>query len=77
MLGGRDANDQIMTGRKIVGCVEGDAKVKQFIPTLIALYQDGRFPFDRLIEKYPFDKINEAVKDLHDGKVMKPVLMLG
>ena len=71
-----DANDQIMTGRKIVGCVEGDAKVKQFIPTLVKLYEDGRFPFDRLIEKYPFEKINDAVKDLHDGKVMKPVLML-
>ena len=71
-----DANDQIMTGRKIVGCVEGDAKVKQFIPTLVKLHEDGRFPFDRLIEKYPFEKINDAVKDLHDGKVMKPVLML-
>ena len=71
-----DANEQILSGRKIVGCVEGDAKVKQFIPTLVKLHAEGRFPFDRLIEKYPFEKINEAVKDLHDGKVMKPVLML-
>ena len=69
-----DANEQILSGRKIVGCVEGDAKVKQFIPELVHLYERGLFPFDRLIERYPFDKINEAVKDLHDGKVFKPVL---
>ena len=71
-----DANDQIMTGRRIVGCVEGDAKVKQFIPELVEFYRQGRFPFDRLVKRYPFDKINEAVADLHDGKVLKPILEL-
>lgn len=69
-----DANEQILSGRKIVGCVEGDAKVKQFIPELVHLYERGLFPFDRLIERYPFDQINQAAKDLHDGKVFKPVL---
>ena len=69
-----DANEQILSGRKIVGCVEGDAKVKQFIPELVRLHQRGLFPFDRLVKRYPFDKINEAVKDLHDGKVFKPIL---
>ncbi|GAB5352663.1 NAD(P)-dependent alcohol dehydrogenase [Qipengyuania sp. 483] len=69
-----DANDQILSGRKIVGCVEGDAKVKQFIPELVRLYQRGLFPFDKLVKRYPFNKINEAVQDLHDGKVFKPIL---
>ena len=72
-----DANEQILTGRKIVGCVEGDSKVKQFIPTLVDLYQKGQFPFDRLVKRYPFDKINDAVADLHDGKVFKPILEMG
>ncbi|MDG5746928.1 NAD(P)-dependent alcohol dehydrogenase [Qipengyuania sp. XHP0207] len=72
-----DANEQILSGRKIVGCVEGDAKVKQFIPTLVELYRQGRFPFDRLVERYPFEKINDAVADLHDGRVLKPILEMG
>ena len=72
-----DANEQILSGRKIVGCVEGDSKVKQFIPTLVDLYLKGQFPFDRLVKRYPFDKINEAVADLHDGTVFKPVLEMG
>ncbi|WP_271077263.1 NAD(P)-dependent alcohol dehydrogenase [Aurantiacibacter sp. MUD61] len=69
-----DANEQILSGRKIVGCVEGDSKVKQFIPELVRMYEQGRFPFDRLVKRYPFDKINEAVADLENGKVFKPIL---
>ena len=72
-----DANEQILSGRKIVGCVEGDSKVKQFIPTLVDLYLKEQFPFDRLVKRYPFDKINEAVADLHHGKVFKPILEMG
>ena len=72
-----DANEQILSGRKIVGCVEGDAKVKQFIPTLVEFHRQGRFPFDRLVKRYSFARINEAVADLHDGKVLKPILEMG
>ena len=72
-----DANEQILSGRKIVGCVEGDSKVKQFIPELVRLHLQDRFPFDRLVKRYSFDDINQAVKDLHDGKVMKPILEMG
>ena len=72
-----DANEQILSGRKIVGCVEGDAKVKQFIPTLVDLHLQGRFPFDKLVKRYPFEKINEAVAHLHEGKVLKPILEFG
>ena len=72
-----DANEQILSGRKIVGCVEGDSKVKQFIPELVRLHLQDRFPFDRLAKRYSFDDINQAVKDLHDGKVMKPILEMG
>jgi len=69
-----DANDMILSGRKVIGVVEGDSVVKVYIPRLIELYQQGRFPFDKLIKFYKFKDINKAVKDMHDGKVIKPVL---
>ncbi|NHF59162.1 NAD(P)-dependent alcohol dehydrogenase [Flavobacteriaceae bacterium TP-CH-4] len=69
-----DANELINTGKKVVGVVEGDSTVKIFIPRLIALYQQGRFPFDELVQYYPFDNINEAVADMEEGKVIKPIL---
>ena len=61
-------------GRGIRGIVEGDSKPDVFIPELIKLYQQGRFPFDRLITYYPFENINEAIEDCQAGKVIKPVL---
>jgi aryl-alcohol dehydrogenase len=48
-----------------------------FIPQLIKLYQQGKFPFDRLIKFYKFKDINRAMKDSLSGKTIKPVLCMG
>jgi aryl-alcohol dehydrogenase len=68
--------DLIMNGRTIKGVLGGDAIQDQFIPELITLYQQGKFPFDRMITYYPFDEINKAVEDMEKGLVVKPVLRL-
>ena len=65
------------SGRKFRGIVEGDATPQVFIPILIDLYKQGRFPFDKLITFYPFERINDAVHDSETGKVVKPVLLMG
>ncbi|MFA1541447.1 NAD(P)-dependent alcohol dehydrogenase [Actinomadura monticuli] len=69
-----DANLLLM-GRTVKGIIEGDAVPHTFIPTMIELWRQGRFPFDRLITAYPLDKINEAEADTTSGKVVKPVLI--
>jgi len=66
--------DTIMNGRTVRGIIEGDSIPDLFIPRLIELYSQGRFPFDRLITFYPFDDINKAVEDMEKGRVIKPVL---
>jgi aryl-alcohol dehydrogenase len=68
--------DAIMNGRTVKGIIEGDAIPDLFIPKLIELYRQGRFPFDRLIKYYPFDQINQAVEDMEQGRVIKPVLRM-
>jgi aryl-alcohol dehydrogenase len=68
--------DLIMNGRTVMGILGGDAIADLFIPKLIELYRQGRFPFDRLITFYPFDDIQQAVEDMEAGKVIKPVLRL-
>lgn len=68
--------DLLMNGRTVKGIIEGDAIPDLFIPKLIELYRQGRFPFDRLITFYPFDEINQAVEDMEKGRVIKPVLRL-
>jgi aryl-alcohol dehydrogenase len=66
--------DRIMNGRTVRGIIEGDSIPDLFIPKLIELYTQGRFPFDRLIKFYPFDDINKAVEDMEKGSVIKPIL---
>ena len=66
--------DLIMNGRTVRGIIEGDAIPDLFIPKLIELYRQGRFPFDKIMKFYPFKEINKAVEDMEQGRVIKPVL---
>jgi aryl-alcohol dehydrogenase len=62
--------------KSLIGIVEGDAIPKLFIPKLIDYYREGRFPFDKLIKFYPFEEINTAFKESHEGKCIKAVLTM-
>ncbi|PSH02719.1 MAG: NAD(P)-dependent alcohol dehydrogenase [Acidobacteria bacterium] len=61
-------------GHVIQGFIEGHGVPQLFIPQLVDLYMQGRFPFDKLMTFYPLEKINDAVQDQHDGKIIKAVL---
>jgi aryl-alcohol dehydrogenase len=68
--------EQLMNGRTVRGILAGDSNSDLFIPKLLDLYSQGRFPFDRMITYYPFEDINKAVDDMLQGKVIKPVLKM-
>lgn len=57
------------------GILEGDSDPDVFIPQLMNLYVEGRFPFDRLITRYPLAEINRAVDEQKRGLCVKPVLL--
>ena len=64
----------LLQGRKVRGIIQGDSNPDEFIPHLIELHLQGRFPFDRLITRYPFEDINTALADMRAGAIIKPVL---
>jgi aryl-alcohol dehydrogenase len=47
-------------GKSIRGIIQGDSVPELFIPHLIDLHCQGRFPFDRLIKFFDIDEINQA-----------------
>lgn len=61
-------------GRKLFGIVEGEAKSDAFIPEMIQWFQNGKFPFDKLIRFYPYTEINQAIEDTKSGAAIKPVV---
>ncbi|MBI4693930.1 MAG: NAD(P)-dependent alcohol dehydrogenase [Gammaproteobacteria bacterium] len=64
----------LVLGLRVKGITEGDVDPARFIPQLVELHLAGRFPFDRLIGKYPLCDINRAIADQHAGRCVKPVL---
>lgn len=64
----------MLNGRRYVGVTEGDSIPQVFLPALVELVRQGRMPLEKLIRRYPFDRINEATTAIASGQVVKPVL---
>lgn len=69
----------VCEARSLIDIDEGDAVPKHFIPAsycvkgIIAYYEAGKFPFDKIAKFYDFKDPNQAFGDSHKGKVIKPV----
>ncbi|MCQ1993833.1 NAD(P)-dependent alcohol dehydrogenase [Arthrobacter sp. zg-Y1171] len=64
----------MLNGRQILGITEGDSNPQLFLPALVDLVQQGRFPLEKMITRYSFRDINEAAAAAKSGSVLKPVL---
>lgn len=65
----------ILFGRTVRGIIEGDSIPDIFIPQLVELWRQGRFPFDRLVTCFPLSRIEEAAQASERGEVLKAVLL--
>lgn len=70
------ATRHLLSGRTVTGIMEGNSVTSVFIPQLIELHRQGRFPFDELITTFPLAQINEAEAASTSGSVIKPVLLM-
>jgi aryl-alcohol dehydrogenase len=67
----------IMGGRKVEGNLEGDVVPDRFIPYLIDLNRQGRFPFESFVTAVgDLSMINDAVGATQTGDIVKAVLTL-
>jgi aryl-alcohol dehydrogenase len=83
LIGGAPAGaeftlDHISTlwGKRIVGILGGSGLSSQLIPTVMDLFAQGRFPFDRLVEFFDFADVEKALDASYAGTVVKPILRL-
>ena len=63
-------------GRKLQGILGGDAAPQFAIPLLAEYYRQGRFPIDRLVHFYPFNKLADAFRDMEHGETVKAILRM-
>ena len=67
----KDCND----GRQITFVRMGNVDGEIIIPLMADMYKRGMFPYDELLTFYKFEDVNQALKDHHEGKVFKPVIL--
>jgi aryl-alcohol dehydrogenase len=70
-----DITDLLLNGKMIRGCIEGDANPTEFIPKLLTLHAQGKFPMDAIVRRYDARDIETAVADSRSGEAIKPVLV--
>ena len=66
--------NMLLCGVNIKGICEGDAIPSEFIPVMVDLFMEGKFPFDKLCQTFDFKDINDAVTAQHKGSCIKAVL---
>jgi aryl-alcohol dehydrogenase len=69
-------NNLMIPGKGVRGILEGESVPDIFIPQLIELNAQGRFPFEKLVKFYSLDQINQAAKDSENGGTIKPIIRL-
>jgi Zn-dependent alcohol dehydrogenase len=83
LIGGAPAGaefsvDHISTlwGKRIIGILGGGGRSRPLITSLMQLYAQGRFPFDRLVEYFELADIETALDLAYAGEVIKPILRM-
>ncbi|GAA0574508.1 NAD(P)-dependent alcohol dehydrogenase [Actinomadura livida] len=64
----------VLNGRTITGIIGGGAIPQVFVPELLRLHAAGRFPVHEIVERFPFERIGDAVDAAKSGTVGKAVL---
>lgn len=65
----------LVRGWKFRTIIEGDAIPQDFIPRLVHLWRQGKFPLEKLVRTYPLENINDAFADSKSGEVIKPIIV--
>ena len=66
---------RLLYGRTLTGVIEGDADPQEFIPQMLELHREGKFPYERLVTTFPFEEIPRALGAAERGEVIKAVLV--
>jgi aryl-alcohol dehydrogenase len=66
----------LQEGRSVRGVIQGDSVPREFIPRLVDLILENRFPIEKMIKFYDFAQINLAAEESSAGLTIKPVLRM-
>jgi len=66
----------LLIGKRIVGVTLGDGEPETLLPQLVAMWERGSLPLDKLIRHYALEELDQAADDMRHGRAVKPVIRL-
>ena len=72
-----DVEHMMVGGRTFRGIILGDSDPQDFLPKMVTAIASGKFPIEKIITRYPFERINDAIADCEAGRTVKAVLQFG
>ncbi len=70
-----EVGGSLLKGWTLKTVIEGSSVPHIFLPRLVKLWEQGKFPFDKLVRTYPHTEINQGFEDSASGEVIKPVVV--
>jgi aryl-alcohol dehydrogenase len=70
-----EIGDSLIRGWTFTTIVQGSAVPQTFVPELVSLWRQGRFPMEKLVRRYSLEDINTAFHDSQTGVTVKPVIV--
>jgi aryl-alcohol dehydrogenase len=67
-------HETIVQSKQYIGLAEGDSNPPVFIPRLIKLYEEGKFPMNKISKTFHYSELEAAIRAMHDGSVIKPII---
>ena len=65
------------TGRRIVGCKMGSARLRTDIERIVAWHSDGALKLAELVSGvYPLERINDAIAEVKRGEAIRNVIAM-
>lgn len=71
-----EIGDSLIQGWTFKTIVQGSSVPQVFIPRLVDLWKQGKFPFEKLVKHYDLADINQGFEDSVNGSVVKPIVKL-
>ena len=65
----------MMSGKSVSGVIEGRSYPPVYVPKMIEWQRAGRFPVEKLVKYFKADDFQQALKEMHDGVTIKPILI--
>ncbi|ETN36796.1 uncharacterized protein HMPREF1541_09074 [Cyphellophora europaea CBS 101466] len=67
--------DMMLGGKTYSYNYFGDSEPRVMAPQMMTWWREGKFPLEKLVKFFPAKDVDEALNGMHDGTVIKPVLL--